>query len=220
MLFPHPWHNCTCRNLRQSKLENHTIVSKFKRVKRRLVQTYYTSVCSLRTLLSDATIIDQIEQSEYRVRKDGTLQDFCDGKLFRLHPVFSQDPQALQIIAFYDDLELCNSLGTCAKKHKLGILLLTLGNIDPKFRSSLRVMHLVIAAAAPVIEKHGIDAMMEPYVQDLKSLATQGIVVSVNGIERTFRGALLAFLAHNLASHVFVASRSLFHLPSESAGHA
>ena len=153
---------------------------------------------SLRTLLCDATVIEQVDQCQLRVHSDGTLQDFCDGELFEVHPLFSQDSYALQIISYY---ELCNPLGTHVKKHKLGILLFTLENIDPKFRSSLRVIHLAIAATVPVFEKHGIDMIMKPYVKDLHTLATEGIVVNVNGIERTFRGALLAFLADNLASH-------------------
>ena len=118
-----------------------------------------------------------------------------------MHPLFSQDPQALQIISYYDKLELCNPLGTHVKKHKLGILLFTLGNIDPKFRSSLRIIHLAIAATVPVIERHSIDLIMKPYLQNLHTLATGGIVVNVKGIEQTFRGALFAFLVDNLASH-------------------
>lgn len=147
---------------------------------------------SLHNLLSNATVIDQIEQSSNRVHSNGALHDICDGELFRLHPLFLQDPLALQIITFYGGVELCNPLGNHVKKHKLGILLFTLGNIDPKFRSTLRVIHLLIAAASPVIEDHGLDAIMKPFIRDLKTLATDGIVVSVNGIERTFKGALLS----------------------------
>lgn len=87
------------------------------------------------------------------------------------------------------------------KKHKLGIVLFALGNIDPKFRSTLRVIHLVVAVTGPVLETHGLDAILEPFLGDLRTLATDGIVVSVNGTERTFKGALLAVLADNLASH-------------------
>lgn len=80
-------------------------------------------------------------------------------------------------------------------------MLFTLGNIEPKLRSSLRVIHLVLAATAPVIEKHGLDAIMKPFVHDLQTLAHKGIVVTVNGNDRILRGALLAFLADNLASN-------------------
>ena len=48
------------------------------------------------------------------------LADYCDGTVFWSHPLFSLDPQALQIIVYYDDCEVCNPLGSKAKKHKLG----------------------------------------------------------------------------------------------------
>lgn len=37
-----------------------------------------------------------------------------------------EDPCALQIKLYYDDLEVCNALGSKIKKHKLGMLISTL----------------------------------------------------------------------------------------------
>ena len=180
--------------------------ARFTGPKRRLIKTYDSYqyvplIPSLRALLSDPSVIDEIEQCPSRVRNDGVLEDFCDGEVFKTHALFSSDPSALQIVAFYDELELCNPLGTHTKKHKLGIVLFTLGNIHPKYRSSLRVIHLLIAATVPVIERHGLDKVLEPFARDLKTLLADGVTISCNGSSRTYKGALLAFLADNLASH-------------------
>ena len=78
----------------------------------------------------------------------------------------------------------------------------TLGNIHPKYRSTLRVIHLVLAVTTPTIEKYGMDLILQPFIWDLKILATQGITVQVGGVERTYQGAMLAFLADNLTSHM------------------
>lgn len=51
---------------------------------------------------------------------DGLLGDYCDGSTFSNHPLFGTDPTALQIFLYYDDVEVCNPLGSRAKKHKLG----------------------------------------------------------------------------------------------------
>lgn len=51
---------------------------------------------------------------------DGLLRDYCDGSAYKPHAVFSQNHQGLQMIAYYDDVEVCNPLGSKAKKHKLG----------------------------------------------------------------------------------------------------
>ena len=48
------------------------------------------------------------------------LGDYCDGKLFAENELFKEDPSALQIQLYYDELEVCNPLGSKAKKHKLG----------------------------------------------------------------------------------------------------
>ena len=130
------------------------------------------------------------------------MEDVCDGALFKSHRLFTNDPSALQIIAFFDELELCNPLGTHVKKHKLAIMLFTLGNIDPRYRSSLnKLIHLLIAAIVPIVERHGIDEVLQPFVRALKFLAEEGVNVSTNGEIKTFRGGLLLCLGDNLGSN-------------------
>lgn len=53
-------------------------------------------------------------------RNDELIKDYCDGSQFREHPLFSQDKRHLQIVLYYDDVEVCNPLGSRVKKHKLG----------------------------------------------------------------------------------------------------
>ena len=59
---------------------------------------------------------------------DGLLNDYCDGSDFTNHPLFSSEQNALQILLYFDELEVCNPLGTKVKKHKLGNSLL---NVQP-----------------------------------------------------------------------------------------
>lgn len=47
------------------------------------------------------------------------LGDICDGELFKHHPVFLWN-EAIQIIAYYDDLTLTNPIGSSAKNHRIG----------------------------------------------------------------------------------------------------
>ena len=49
------------------------------------------------------------------------MSDYCDGTAFQSHRLFVMCPQALQIMVYYDDLEICNPLGSRAKTHKLGM---------------------------------------------------------------------------------------------------
>ena len=129
------------------------------------------------------------------------LGDFCDGSLFQTHPLFSSDPHALQVIAYYDELEVVNPIGSYISKHKLGCLFFFLANVRPQFRSTYKAIHLVAVARSQDIKKYGIDDFLTPFVEDLKELYCDGVAVSVLGKDRTFYGGLLAFLADTLAAH-------------------
>ena len=48
------------------------------------------------------------------------LSDFCDGQAFHTHPLFSDHPNALQLLLYYDDVEVVNPIGSHRKIHKLG----------------------------------------------------------------------------------------------------
>ena len=161
----------------------------------------YPILSSLRQLLADPSVIEQIDELPKRIRTDGLIEDFCDATRFKCHPLFSVDTSALQIIAFYDEVEICNPLGSHVKQHKLGIVFYTLGNIAPKYRSQLKVINLVLIATVPVIEVYGLQKVLQPFVRDLNILATTGISVSIDGCNRVFKGGLLTFLADNLASN-------------------
>lgn len=39
-------------------------------------------------------------------RADSLMEDLCDGKMYKDHPLFRDDPTALQIMLYYDDVEV------------------------------------------------------------------------------------------------------------------
>ena len=109
-------------------------VPRFSGSKRRLVEMqdsyqYVPILTSLKVLISDKTVYDEIQSVPERIHKNGLMEDFCDGAQFKSHPLFSVDMCALQIIAHYNEIELCNPLGAHVKKHKVGVVTYTLGNI-------------------------------------------------------------------------------------------
>ena len=57
------------------------------------------------------------------VSSDGAMRDFCDAQLINESEVFKKDPTALQLIMFYDGIEVANPLGAKAGIHKLGEVL-------------------------------------------------------------------------------------------------
>ena len=126
------------------------------------------------------------------------ILDFCDGTTYTQHTLFSSEDNALQIVAYYDELEVCNPIGAYVKKHKLGCIFFSIGNIRPRYRSSLKSIFLVAVGKYVDIEEYGIDAFLRPFVEDLKVLYCDGIQVQ----NSTYYGALLAFLADTKAAHL------------------
>ncbi len=49
------------------------------------------------------------------------MSDYTDAEQYKYHPLFQEDPCALQIKLYYDDIEVSNALGSKTKKHKLGM---------------------------------------------------------------------------------------------------
>ena len=48
------------------------------------------------------------------------MRDFCDASMFCSHPVFSTDVNALQIQLYYDEIDVCNPIGSKSVIHKVG----------------------------------------------------------------------------------------------------
>ena len=52
---------------------------------------------------------------------DGRLGDYCDGTQFKECALFCEDPCALQIQLYYDEVDVCNEIGSKSTVHKLGM---------------------------------------------------------------------------------------------------
>ena len=124
----------------------------------------------------------------------GYLSDFCDGEVYTNHPIFSADSNAIQIVLYYDDVEVANPLGSHRGVHKLGkglliqactcincliiIYLLCIGlfyyfiaNIEPKLRSALRCTQLIACITVPNLEKYGLEMVLKPFIRDVNKLS-------------------------------------------------
>ena len=76
--------------------------------------------------------------------------------MFKSHPLFSTEKTVLQIIGYYDEVEVVNPIGSYVSKHKLGCLFFTLRNIQPKHRSTLKAINLVgVGKHEDIITQYG-----------------------------------------------------------------
>ena len=176
----------------------------FGQKKRKVLHTdsmHYVSLCDTLQMLMENE--DFASHLTFEIENNAKhYSDFSDGSFYQNHSVFKANINScLQIIAYYDELELCNPLGTNVKKHKIGCVFFTIGNLHPKYRSSFKSIFLSTAVNYSIVERHGMNEVLKPFVEELNKLAISGIEVLRNGTKKLYKGALVAFLADNLASH-------------------
>ena len=155
---------------------------------------YYVPVGeTLKQLVQHSEIHEQILNHHIMYLR----MDICDGSVCTNNPNILLDPRTITLVAYHDEIELCNPLGSASKKNKLGCVFFTLGNIHPALRSTLKAIFLVAVANVPTIDTHGIDLVLKPFIEDIKDLTTNGLILS-DGLH--FLVSLVAFLPNNLAA--------------------
>ncbi|XP_035665562.1 uncharacterized protein LOC118408812 [Branchiostoma floridae] len=167
--------------------------NKLEEVLHQVTFQYVPIIESIEQLLNGKGIFDMISDGP-ALSGDGYLRDICDGSLFQTHPVFYQDTNALQIILYYDDVEIDNPLGSYAGKHKVGMFYYSLGNIPHQYRSKLEAIRLVAIVNTIDIKEFQFEPILKDLVEDLKTLS-EGYLFNVNGEEVMLRGAVVAISA-------------------------
>lgn len=136
--------------------------------------------------------------------KDNKIRSFSDGLLCKGHPIFSTNIQALQIVLYHDQMQLCNAVGNRVKTHKLYMFYyVVLLNLPLKYRTKLEDIHLFAIARSIDVKEYGFDAILEPLLLDVQQLSNHdGYQFTLdNGRYITLQGALAAFIADTPASH-------------------
>ena len=72
----------------------------------------------LKALFSNPSVREEVSVSH--ASSDFIMRDLYDGSFIKTHPLFESYPNALQFIIYFDDIEVCNPLGSSAGIHKLG----------------------------------------------------------------------------------------------------
>ena len=80
-----------------------------------------------------------------------------------------------------------------------GLFYYTLGNIRPRYRSQLKSIQLLAVVKRCVINKYGINAILEPIVDKILELEKDdGCQFTISGRKRTFRGSIAFVSGDNL----------------------
>ena len=72
-----------------------------------------------------------------------------------------------------------------------------LGNIDVKYRSTFKSIHLLSIIRTETVKRFGFNVLLRPIVDDLKKLE-EGVLMTIRGKRVSVRGTLSAVIADNL----------------------
>ncbi|KAK3924618.1 Phosphomethylpyrimidine synthase [Frankliniella fusca] len=121
----------------------------------------------------------------------GVYRSITDGLYYKHHFLVKQHGnKVLAITVYCDDVEFADPCKTKAKVHKLRLYYWCLGNIPPKFRSTLKSINLLAIVKSSLTKKYGNGPFMEDFIQGIIKLGG-GVCFSILGKEYLFHGILL-----------------------------
>jgi hypothetical protein len=169
----------------------------------------YIPVCkTLEKYLSHTDVWASVNR--LKVNGSDKLVDYTDGIIFKESAFWSAHSNALRLHFYIDDLELCNPLGSAKKKHSITAVYFQVGNIEQKYLSSLRSIHVACICNSALAKKYGLNVILKEIIEDVKVLQTTGINLSVEGQSHLRLGSIATVSADNLASHEIGGFRRCF----------
>ena len=154
---------------------------------------------SLENFLNNSEVKYYIDHDHFS--PDNIMEDICDGEIFSEHPLYSRYPRALQILLYYDDLEMVNGLGSHVSKHKCAMFYYTLANIPPYMRSKWCSINLLGIIKTKYLVRHGLEPFLRDFISTVKDLSNQGVTLTIQNEQRLLRGSLIGVLGDQPATN-------------------
>ena len=154
---------------------------------------------SLKQMLSNKRISSLVLKKP-KCCAGGVFHDIQDGCIYQNDKYFDEHENALCIVLYHDELEVCNPLGSNAGTHKLDMYYYTIANLCPKYRSKRCAVRLFAIANADLVKKYGIDYIMQPLVDDLNTLYA-GYHMNISGVDKVIYGKVLMCTGDTLGQH-------------------
>ena len=131
---------------------------------------------------------------------EGLLRDVCDGQLFSSRDAFSVSP-CLPLLLYADEFTICNPLRSQGKSYKIMAVYVQIASLPVEKRSKLETIHLVSLCRSEFVKKYGMNAYLQPLVDELNLLNDQGVEMTVNDEQVSVPCQLFLCIADNLGAH-------------------
>ena len=163
-------------------------------------ETYVTVplISQLTILLNKNDVHRQVFGEKIHV--PGVLSRFEDGSAFKDSIFFKDHPNAIQLHLYIDEVQITDPVGKKVFKNKMVFVYFTIGNLEPKYRSCLKHIHLLSIFPNRHVESYGLNFLLKPIVEEIK-LLEDGVDMMIHGTMIKVYGTLAVLTADNLASH-------------------
>ena len=154
---------------------------------------------SVKLLLEDQTYIEQKNEDPY-FSQAGVVKDIRDGTCYRENEFFKINPDAVPLIVFIDELEVCNPLGSGKSRHKINCTYFTSADIQPALRTKVNSIQLISLVLSRYWKRHGNAACNKNFIDDMKLLEEDGVQI-LKPCEKIVKVGLAYVVGDNLGQH-------------------
>jgi len=155
---------------------------------------YASLLDSLKTLCVNQNFTDLLKPLV--PSSDGIIRGCFDGSCFKDNPILFNNPDALVVVLYYDEVNLVDTASS--RPVKYGMFYYTVLNIEEEHRSGLHAICLLMAVDCNLISEYGINQFLMVIVEDLLVLE-DGLQLPDGNV---VFGSLLVFMGDNAASHL------------------
>ena len=121
---------------------------------------------------------------------DGIQRDINDGSYVRDSPLNADPSNFLKLSFYLDEVEIQNPLRS-SHKYKLWMFYYQILNIPVQFRSKLTSIFLYGICRSKDIGQNGMKKMLRNFCTTVNQMSTNGVKMTINGIEQVVRGTLV-----------------------------
>ena len=154
---------------------------------------------SLKKFLEDDTFIEQKKSDPY-FHEPGVIKDVKDGENYRNNEFFKNNPTAVPIILFMDELEVVNPLGAGKSKHKIQCTYWTTLDVIPALRCKVKSIQLCSLVLSRHWKQYGNELCNRNLIEDLKDLEENGIEIDKPS-KKIVKAGLCLVVGDNLGQH-------------------
>lgn len=157
---------------------------------------------TLESIIQNQNLRDKIENEPNSINSE-SISSFRDTTTYKNSAFFQSYPTAIRINLYYDDIEICNPIGSRSSFHKLAMFYFTIQNFPLQMNSALNNIYTLAICYKSDIKKYGFEAILKPLVEDLKMLESEaGLLIYLDeSTTYTIRAALVSFTGDTLAAH-------------------